>query len=40
MRAVVRHTTQYYPTAMIKNIKGLRLKYYWILLVFDGRIAY
>ena len=38
MRAVAFHITQYYPTAMSKMIKSLRLKCYWILSGFDGGI--
>ena len=40
MRAVVRHTTQYHLTAMSKKVKDLRLKYYWILLDYDGAISH
>lgn len=38
MRAIVRHTTHYHPTAMSKMIKGLSLKRYWNLWDSDGII--
>lgn len=39
MRAVVRHTTQYHPSAMDRMLRHLELKGYWNLLDFDGAIS-
>jgi hypothetical protein len=37
MRAEVCYITQYHPTAMVKMIRDLWLKYYWNSMDFDGK---